>query len=382
LNKSKEKDKINNDKNYLLKTEKKNEKGNSIMNIVKENIEEENKDENKNNNDININNENIEDKKEEDPLITYLNTKGKVPDNEINTSTKLILEEIDGNLFDGKTIEINAGGMVGGRGKKDGFTIFGIKNINTEIKLESNINNNINNDINNKNNQIKDKKDLNANNNIKNDNNIIFKPDFELNYSELIAYPYIFAIYYKKEDKSYYIRAFSGKGSDNKILFIKLKNQHKLKLKQKELISAGDTIFQITPIDDESLEIIHLSRKKVLGDIHKKLFNGKKNKIVTLGRSKDCNFSFPKDKSFSRFQTTFEYDDIKKEWSIIDGMEKKSSTNGTWIFGTHSFIIKNEMIVEILNSKIKIKEIKNEIKNEYIENNINNEKDKENIESE
>ena len=34
LNKSKEKDKNNNDKNYLLKTEKRNEKGNSIMNIV------------------------------------------------------------------------------------------------------------------------------------------------------------------------------------------------------------------------------------------------------------------------------------------------------------------------------------------------------------
>lgn len=86
-------------------------------------------------------------------------------------------------------------------------------------------------------------------------------------------------------------------------------------------------------------------------------------------------FLFPKDKSFSRFQTTFEYDDIKKEWSIIDGKEKKSSTNGTWIFGTHSFIIKNEMIVEILNSKIKIKEIKNE----NIGNNINNKNDKENI---
>ena len=33
---------------------------------------------------------------------------------------------------------------------------------------------------------------------------------------------------------------------------------------------------------------------------------------------------------------------------------------GTWIFGTHSFLIKKEMIVEILNSKIKIKEKKNE----------------------
>ena len=79
LNKSKEKDKNNNDKNYLLKTEKRNEKGNSIMNIVKENIEEENKEENKNNNEININNENIDNKKEEDPLITYLNTQGKIP---------------------------------------------------------------------------------------------------------------------------------------------------------------------------------------------------------------------------------------------------------------------------------------------------------------
>ena len=333
------------------------------MNIVKENIEEENKDENKNNNDININNENLEDKKEEDPLINYLNTQGKVPDDDINIASKLVLEEIDGNLFDGKTIEINAGGMVGGRGKKDGFTIFGQKNINTDIKLDSNINNN---DIIDNKNQIKDK----------NDNNLIFKPDFELNYPESITYPYIFAIYYKKEDKSYYIRAFSGKGSDNKILFIKLNNMNKIKLNQKELISAGDTIFQITPVNDESLEIIHLSRKKVLDGIHKKLFNGKKNKIVTLGRSKECDFSFPKDKSFSRFQTTFEYDDVKKEWSITDGKDKKSSTNGTWIFGTHSFIIKNEMIVEILNSKIKIREIKNEANNENDkkndENNIKN----------
>ena len=335
------------------------------MNIVKENIEEENREENKNNNDINIKNENIKEKKEEDPLITYLNTQGKIPDEEINSSSKLILEEIHGNLFDGKTIEINAGGMVGGRGKKDGFTIFGKKIINTKINLDSNINN--------KNNQIKDKE---VKDKTKNNNNLIFKPDFELNYPELISYPYIFAIYYKKEDKSYYIRAFSGKGSDNKILFIKLKKKHKLKLNQKELISAGDTIFQITPVNDESLEIIHLSRKKVLDGIHKKIFNGKKNKIVTLGRSRECDFSFPKDKSLSRFQTTFEYDEMKKEWSIIDGKEQKSSTNGTWIFGTHSFIIENEMIVEILNSKIKIREIKNE----NIEKIINNENYKENIE--
>jgi hypothetical protein len=353
LNKSKEKDKNNNDKNYLLKTEKRNEKGNSIMNIVKENIEEENKEENKNNNEININNENIDNKKEEDPLITYLNTQGKVPDEEINISPKLVLEEIDGNLFDGKTIEINAGGMVGGRGKKDGFTIFGNKNIKTEIKLDSNINNN--------NNQIKDKETKDKS---KNNNNLLFKPDFELNYPELISYPYIFAIYYKKEDKSYYIRAFSGKGSDNKILFIKLKNDIKYIIKQKELISAGDTIFQITPLYDNFLEIIHLERKKTNNINNKQIFEGKKNKMVILGRSKDSDFSFPKDKLFSRIQTTFEFDDTKKEWTVIDGKENKCSTNGTWIFGTHSFLIKKEMMVEILNSKIIIKEINNDKNNE------------------
>ena len=80
--------------------------------------------------------------------------------------------------------------------------------------------------------------------------------------------------------------------------------------------------------------------------------------MVTIGRHKECDFSFPKDKSFSRYQTSFEYDEINKEWNIIDGKEK-DSTNGTWIFGTHSFKIKNEMTIEVLNSKIKIKEITN-----------------------
>ena len=207
-----------------------------------------------------------------------------------------------------------------------------------------------------------------------NEKNHIFKNDFELNYSETLSYPYVFVIYYKKEEKSYYIRAFSGKGSDNKILFIRLKNENKLILKQKELISAGDTIFQITPLDNNNLEIIHLSKKKSLNNLNKQTFNGTKKKIVTLGRSKDCDFSFPRDKSFSRFQTSFEFNEDKKQWAIYDGKGNKSSTNGTWVFGTHSFLIKNEMIVEILNSKIKIREIKNDddIK-ESTENNENKE---------
>jgi hypothetical protein len=357
LDKSKENDNNNN----MLKTEKKDEKSNSLLNVIKENIKEENKDKN-----INYNNkEDIEEKKEEDDVISYLNSQGKLPENEIKNSSKLILEELDGNLFRGQKIEIDAGGMVGGRGKKDGFTIFGQNNSKKEINSKEN--NKINN-----NNVINNIEKVNIKQ--ENEKNHIFKNDFELNYSENLSYPYVFVIYYKKEEKSYYIRAFSGKGSDNKILFIRLKNENKLILKQKELISAGDTIFQITPLANNNLEIIHLSKKKSLNNLNKQTFNGTKKKIVTLGRSKDCDFSFPRDKAFSRFQTSFEFNEDSKLWTIIDGKGNKSSTNGTWVFGTHSFLIKNEMIVEILNSKIKIREIKDD-KNDNIkeshDNNVN-----------
>ena len=258
-----------------------------------------------------------EEKNPEDPLISYITSNRKISDEEIKNSSKLILEEIEGNLFNEKKIEINAGGMVGGRNKKDGFTIFG-QNIE------------------------------------KNSNPDMFIPDFELNLpnNNSFTYPYIFSIYYKLEDKSYYIRSYSGKGSDNKILFIKLRNKNKYPLKQKEIISAGSVIFQVNPIiNGNELEIINLTYKK-----NSKIFDGNKQKLVTIGRHKECDFSFPRDKSFSRYQTSFEYDENKKEWSIIDGKDK-DSTNGTWIFGTHSFLVKEEMAIEVLNSKIIIKEI-------------------------
>ena len=66
-----------------------------------------------------------EEKNPEDPLISYITSNRKISDELIQNSSKLILEEIEGKLFNEKKIEINAGGMVGGRNKKDGFTIFG-----------------------------------------------------------------------------------------------------------------------------------------------------------------------------------------------------------------------------------------------------------------
>lgn len=65
------------------------------------------------------------------------------------------------------------------------------------------------------------------------------------------------------------------------------------------------------------------------------------------------------DKSFSRIQTTFIYDNNINCWFICDGKvthqgEMKPSTNGTWIYAYHSFEISDETIFRIGNSKIKI----------------------------
>lgn len=311
------------------------ENGKGSNNDNSENQKEANLNKNyQNSKDDNISNDtkklNKEEKNENDPIITYMASINHIKDEDLKNSSKLILEEIDCNLFNGKKIEINAAGMIGGRGKKDGFTIFGQKNINEDSDMDDS----------------------------KLENQNPFYPDYELNYSPYLSYPYIFAIYYKKEEKSFYIKAYSGKGSDNKVLFIKLDNKNKFILNQKELILSGNMIFQVTPINDCNIEIINLSKKKY-NISNKYNFDGFIKKKFTIGRQKECDFSFPKEKAFSRCQTTFEYDKAIKKWTIIDGNKDRASTNGTWIFGTHSFIIKDEIIVEILNCQIKITEIKN-----------------------
>ena len=246
--------------------------------------------------------------------MKIINSQREITEEEINKSPILILKEIEGKILNGEEIKINAGGMINGRNKKDGVTVFSKSN--------------------------------------NNNNNKNFKPDFELNYEERLNYPYIFAIFYQRENKNYSIRSYSGKNSDKRLLYIKLNENYNLPLKQKELISAGNIVFQISPLENNKIEIVNLSKKESNQET-KKIYDPNETKEVTIGRDKKCNFSFPKDKSFSRNQTSFIFDDNLNEWIIYDGNKNKCSTNGTWVFGTHSFIIKDQLIVEILNSKIK-----------------------------
>ena len=244
----------------------------------------------------------------------------KIDSNINRNSPSLILEEIECNLLNGQKIKINAKGMVGGRGLNDGVTIFG---------CNSNVDNN--------------------------QNNKILKSDFTFNFKDKYLYPYIFMIYFDKEDKSYYIRPYIGENDDNKILYINLNHDNNFIIKQKELIYAGNVLFQVSPINDYNLEIVNSSQENT-SSIKKQTFDPSSKKEVTIGRAKTCDFAFPGNKSFSRIQTTFEYDEENKKWIIIDGSKIKSSTNGTWIVCTHSFQIKNVTMIDIMNHRLQITE--------------------------
>ena len=253
-----------------------------------------------------------------------LDSTRKITSNDVNESPTLTIEEKECNILNGEKIKINALGMIGGRGIGDGLTIFG-SSTNQETKENEN----------------GDKNKL--------------KVDFILNLNEKYSYPYIFMIYFEKESKSYFIRPYSGKNNDNRILYIKLTNGYRLPLKQKEIITAGNIIFQVSPLENKSLEVVNLS-KQSLSMIPKQTFDASSKKEVTIGRNKDCDFSFPNNKSFSRIQTTFEFDEENQEWVIVDGSRTKSSTNGTWVYCTHSIPIKDKMIVEVFNNGIQINE--------------------------
>ena len=273
--------------------------------------------------------------KKEDIIITYLANSNLVINNDIiQSSPKLTMYIDDNDIFvNGETkIEINASGLIngGGRNAKDGVVIFGggdSKHITTPIK-----------------------------------------PDIELNYQNNINlkqyqnYPYVFAIYFQKESKNYFLRAYSGEGSDNMILFIKLTSGIELPLKQKEFLAIGNSIFQITPLKNDNLEIHIIAGLPSVNESGnnnnmstsiepRKFFDKNEINEITIGRDSKCTYPFKSDNSFSRIQTTIGYEN--GSWIIRDGTKLKPSKNGTWLFGLHSFPIKDDLTVEALSTKIR-----------------------------
>ena len=286
--------------------------------MKEENKEEENvkKKEEEKNEDKKSNNSN--ENKDVEQINQIIDSNRKITNEDLKEASILFLEGKECDLFNGEKIKINAFGMEGGKGRNDGVTIFGGNSDQAR-------------DISNK------------------------YIDFVLNLKHKNNYPYIFYIFFEKKTKSYFISPYSSKNYDNRILYAKLTNGYNLPLKQKEIISAGNIFFQITPLENNNLEIVNLSKQN-LSLTPKQTFNASSKKEVTIGRNKDCDFSFHNNKSFSRIQTTFEFDEENQEWVIIDGSRTKSSTNGTWVFCTHKYPIKDKMVVKVFDNYVQIHE--------------------------
>ena len=289
-----------------------------------QNVQEEKKDNNNEVKENKIEEEKKEKKEKEESnkniiVDNNIDSDRKITDDIIKDAPTLLIEEVECNLLNGQKIKVNAQGMVGGRGNNDGVVIFGAKT-----------------------NKEQDEK---------------IKSDFILNCDNKTSYPCVFFIYFEKAQKSYYIKPYTVETDEKNFFYIKLNHDNNYPLRQKEIILAGNIIFHISPLEDNKLEIVNLSKDNS-SSVPKQAFNPSNKKEVTIGRNKDCDFPFPGNKSFSRIHTTFEYDEENKEWAIIDGSKAKSSTNGTWIFCSHAFQIKNSMTIEIMNNRLQITEEK------------------------
>lgn len=253
-----------------------------------------------------------------DIVFSYLNSHRDITDEELIASPMLKIVQEDGDILPKHKTEIliNARGLVGGgRNLGDGVALFGnSKLFESDIKL-----------------------DLSSQYSAKN-----YK-----------SYPYIFAIYYKYENKTYYLRGYTGEGADHRMLFVKLTGDNTLIIKKKEILLIGNAIIQITPLPPNCIEIYILTNinNEQSNIVTKRIFDKDNITEITIGRDSQCTYAFANDKSFSRLNTRIVYE--SDNWIIKDGGDERPSKNGTWVFGLHSFPIKDGMTAEVLNSRLR-----------------------------
>jgi len=196
-------------------------------------------------------------------------------------------------------------------------------------------------------------KDLKNNENVViNDFALNIQNNEELNKSSEINILHLFLIYYKRENKKYYLKTYKDKTKFNQNLpFVLIRIDQPCAIKRKILIKVGEYFFQMIPKnEDNSLEIIQINPKnndkiKFSYDIN--------NSPITIGRNKSCSIQFPEDKSFSRIHCSVFYNSEQNQWLCKDGTDKPS-TNGSWLYAQSSYEIHNGMNFKIINSVFQI----------------------------
>lgn len=206
-----------------------------------------------------------------------------------------------GDLLNGNTLLIDAGGLKGGlRNKRDGFTFFGPCKENNKGEI---INDYV---INYK----KEDQTVGSDNPITNGN--VLKR--------------LFVIFYDRFIQKYYFRNINDSvNKDKSLIFIKIEKNYIIERKKFFLI--GHLLINLEPDYREGVIFITVFFKN---DNNSKQFTFRTNESpITIGRVSSCKVAI--DHSFlSKKQCVVEYDTIYRAWKLCDGHQNKKSTHGTW----------------------------------------------------
>lgn len=219
-----------------------------------------------------------------------------ITDIEVQENRKLILSEVDGNCLNGNKIEINASGIVkdGLRNLKNGVSYFGFL--------------------------MEDDDECENNENLK------FPIDYELNIRKINkSSNVIFKIFFDKVLKKYYLSSSVNK-NDFTVVFIKV---DMIKLVSKHIVSLGEIHISIeNEPTNNSIKIDLINGNE---EVKSKIYNKDYSNVIKIGRNKDNDF-YINNPSLSRIHTSILYKKDINSWILIDGTDKKKSTNGNWVY--------------------------------------------------
>ncbi len=153
--------------------------------------------------------------------------------------------------------------------------------------------------------------------------------------------------YIKYFNKHFYVKDL-GNGFG---VFIKLKSS--IKLKNNSLFNIGDT-FIVAQLEKDDNEDTFLTLKIFMGILkHDPVRFFRTKGTIILGRSIDCDVSI-NDNLLSRHHCNITYKE--DGWYLEDGsIDASSSTNGTWIYASDEYELKDNDIIKSNSVVIRIK---------------------------
>lgn len=282
----------------------------------------------------------------------------------VKNNYSLLINDLEGSLLNNENLKMKISGLENSlRKKEDGVAFFGYESNSESSTLLS---------------------------------------DYNMNKEKISEFPYklpnpIFAIYFDQLEGEYYIKSCKNKqlsdnNYDNKsknslniqdLSFLLLKVSKPFILKRKELLVIGGGILIEVDVHGKDLYITRLP----FGKNNTKesfSFTADSNSLITIGRGKDCTIKID-DNSLSKVNLTFKFskmtietmhtiDAVNKKrtiekfiesgyknttivrfWEVYDGSTSKASTNGIWLFLTHSYIIYDGVVLKLGKNKIQIK---------------------------